>query len=167
MILSKRDLKANMETPYLVQRCEIRRPLVEGRISEALGLDYMGSAEFEFGAVPKSLRALQRDVDKIKLSVDPRITDNDRSLRVLHAFDEVEFEQYFKHLQTMRANKLRLKEATRFEAGREPSKYSVCDVWWDIENHVFWSFDKIFMNRITDCLVASWKYMDEQKAKKD
>ena len=156
-----------MKTPYLVQRCEIRRPLVEGRIGEALELDYMGSAEFEFGAIPKSLRALQHDVDKIKLSVDPRIVDNDRSLRILHTFDEVELEQYFKHLQTMRVNKLRLKEATRFEAGRESRPYGTTDVWWDIENHVFWSFDKIFMNRITDCLLASWKYMDEQKAKKD
>jgi hypothetical protein len=154
-----------MKTPYLVQRCEIRRPLVKGRISEALSLDYMGSAEFEFGAVPKSLRTLQAGVDRIKLTVDPRIKNGESSLRVLHMFTPQEFEQYFKYIEQMRANKLRLKESTRFEAGREPSKYSVCDVWWDIENDVFWSFDKIFMNRLPDCLVASWKYMDEQKAK--
>ena len=154
-----------MKTPYLVQRCEIRRPLVEGRISEALDLDYMGSAEFEFGALPKSLRALQARVDDIKLTVDNRITDNEKSLRVLHTFNESEFEEYFKFMLRMRGNDLRIKESSRFEAGREPSKYGITDVWWDIDNHVFWSFDKIFMNRITDCLVASWKYMDEQKAK--
>lgn len=44
-------------TPYLVQRGKIRHPLVEGRFSDAVNLDYMGSAEFEWGALPKSLRA--------------------------------------------------------------------------------------------------------------
>ena len=152
-----------MKTPYLVQRGEIKRPLGTGRFSEVVDLDYMGSAEFEFGALPKSLRALQARVGDIKLTVDNRITDNERSLRVLHTFNEVEFEEYFKFVLRMRGNDLRLKESTRFEAGRAPCKYDVCDIWWDIENHVFWSFDKIFMNRLGDSLVASWKYMDDAK----
>jgi hypothetical protein len=152
-----------IKTPYLIQRCEIRRPLTEGRFSQVANLDYMGSAEFEFGALPQSLRQLQANVDKIKLTVDNRILEGEKSLRVLHTFDEAEFEEYFQHLVAMRANKLRLKESSHFEAGRRPSKYHVTDLWWDIDNHVFWSFDKVFMNRLGDSLVASWKYMDEQK----
>jgi hypothetical protein len=64
-----------MHTPYLIQRGEIKRPLVEGRLSEAVNLDYMGSAEFEFGALPKSLRALQSMVDAISLTTEPRTAE--------------------------------------------------------------------------------------------
>lgn len=35
-----------MRTPYLVQRAAINRPLTEGRLSNVVNLDYMGSAEF-------------------------------------------------------------------------------------------------------------------------
>ena len=151
-----------MKTPYLVQRGEIRRPVAKNcRFSEAVELDYMGSAEFEFGALPKSLRELQTRVVDIKLTVDNRITENESSLRVLHTFSPEEFEEYFKFLLRMRGNDLRLKEATWFEAGRAPSRHTVCDLWWDIQNHVMWSFDKVFMNRLSDHLVESWKYMDE------
>jgi hypothetical protein len=150
-----------MKTPYLIQRATINRPLVKGRLSEAVDLDYMGSAEFEFGALPRSLRAMQAKVDSVKLTVDNRITDNERSLRVLHTFNETEFEEYFKFILRMRGDDLRLKECSRFEANRNWAADT--DLWWDIENHVFWSFDKIFMNRLGDCLVASWKYMDSPK----
>lgn len=154
-----------MKTPYLVQRGEIIRPLASNvTLSKAVSFDYMGSSEFEWGALPKSLRALQSNADNIKLSVDKRITENEKSLRVLHTFSDEEFEEYFKYILRMRKNDIRLKENSRF-APDSYSKYTVCDVWWDIENHVFWSFDKIFMNRLGDHLVTSWKYMDEQKAK--
>ena len=44
---------------WLVQRCKPKGVYQEGqRFSEAFYNDYMGSAEFEFGALPKSLRRL-------------------------------------------------------------------------------------------------------------
>jgi hypothetical protein len=150
------------QRPYLVQRGKIRRPLVDGRFSDAVNLDYMGSAEFEWGALPKSLRALQAQVDAIKITVDPRITENEKSVRVLHTFDEATFEEYFTYLLKMRADTHNMKELSHFEEGR--TKYHLeTDFWWDVDNHVMWSFDKVFMNRLGDVLVNSWKYMDEQK----
>lgn len=156
-----------MHTPYLIQRGTINRPLVEGRFSEAVNLDYMGSAEFEFGALPKSLRALQAKVDSISLTTEPRITDEGgASLRVLHTFTPDEYEEYVGHLLKLREGQLRTKESTWFDK-EHPKRFKTlrCDVWWDIDNHVMWTFDKVFAKRLGDHLAASWKYMDEQKGK--
>ncbi len=155
-----------MRTPYLIQRGKIRQPLVEDRFSKAVNLDYMGSAEFEFGALPKSLRALQTLVDQISVTVDPRITDTGggASLRVLHTFDGDGYEAYFEHLLAAREGRLRTKESTWFDKDHSKQFPSLrADVWWDIDNHVMWSFDKNFMKRLPDFLVASWKYMDAAK----
>ncbi len=63
---------------YLVQRGTINRPLsqyTDVRISEAIDLDYMGSSEFEFGALPKSLRAFEAEADALNSRVVPSVTD--------------------------------------------------------------------------------------------
>lgn len=155
-----------MRTPYLIQRGNIFHPLVDDRLSKAVNLDYMGSAEFEFGALPKSLRALQASIDRISLTTEPRILDGERSLRVLHTFSPDEYEQYLAHLLQLRAGKLHTKESTWFDVDH-PTRFKAlrCDFWWDIDNHVMWTFDKNFSKRLVDVLVASWKYMDEQKGK--
>lgn len=44
---------------YLVQRCTKKFKVYKNEtVSEAFSLDYMGSSEFEFGAIPKSIRKL-------------------------------------------------------------------------------------------------------------
>lgn len=150
--------------PFLIQRAEINRPLGKaGRVSEVLDLDYMGSTEFEWGATAKSLRALQAKVNDICMTVEPSITQDDKNLRVLHTFTADQYAEYLGYLKELRVGKRQTKECTRFEEGYEFTRYSKTDFWWDIENHVMWSFDKIFMNRLGDALVASWAYMDEQK----
>lgn len=158
-----------IRTPYLIQRAEISAPLAarDKRFSEAVELDYMGSAEFEFGALPKSLRALQQRINSISITVEPRITgEGGESLRVLHTFTPDEYEEYVVHLLSLREGKLRTKESTWFDAGHSTRFKSLrCDLWWDIDNHVMWTFNKNFSKRLGDHLVASWKYMDEQKGK--
>ena len=51
-----------MRTPYLIQRIDMRhkppRPGKKG-IDASFGFDYMGSSEFEWGALPKALKALR------------------------------------------------------------------------------------------------------------
>ena len=50
---------ADGPSPYLLQRGTIKPNSVAGaRLSDAVALGYMGSSEFEFGAMPKSLREL-------------------------------------------------------------------------------------------------------------
>ena len=156
-----------VHNPYLIQRATIHHPRREGRFSEAVSLDYMGSAEFEWGALPQSLRELQARVDAIKVTIEPRITgENGESLRVLHTFTDEEYEEYFGHLLNLREGKGQTKESTYFD--KDHSKHFKtlrCDLWWDLNNSVMFTFDKVFMKRLPDHLVASWKYMDEQKGK--
>lgn len=156
-----------MKTPYLVQRGEIKKPLLQGgnRLTHAVNMDYMGSSEFEYGALPRSLRALQAGV--LQKHLIPDITQGEHQLRVISLFDDQQMVEYTEYLKAMRAGQLHLKESSRFEADRQPSRFSVTDFWWDVENHVMWSFHKVAMNRLPEWLQSSWKYMDEQKALRD
>lgn len=46
-------------SPYLIQRGRIRKQVPpHARLSDAVGFDYMGASEFEYGALPDSLRVL-------------------------------------------------------------------------------------------------------------
>jgi hypothetical protein len=53
-----------LRKPYLIQRANIVKPLSPknqaGKVtlSKSVSFDYMGSSEFEFGALPKSLKRL-------------------------------------------------------------------------------------------------------------
>lgn len=159
-----------MRNPYLIQRAEIVRPIAEPteRISNAVRFEYMGSAEFEFGALPESLRAIRALGDKWNRRTVLEIKEGEASLRVYSAFTDEEFEEYKAHLLRLRDPKARpnTKESTYFEEGRKAaSKYIRTDFWWDLDNHVMFGFDKEFMNRLPSYLAASWRYMDEQKAK--
>jgi hypothetical protein len=167
-----------MKTPYLIQRAEINDSRTdEMRVSQAVRLDYMGSAEFEFGATAKSLRALEKafltrkpeDGDLMRVTDVAEITTKSRSgkqkpLKVLHCFTDEEFEQYIPYLHKMREGKLRAKENPRFEAAPQwPFTSNSINFWWDIENHVMWSFDHEVMRKLPLYLENSWKYMNEQK----
>lgn len=156
-----------IRTPYLIQRAEIKSPLEAGtaRLSEAVSFDYMGSAEFEFGALPKSFRALQSSMSNWKLVKIADITEGEAVLRVLHALSDEDFTTYVGYLKRMRGvgDSLRLKERSGFDL-KLKSSYDKANFWWDIENHVMFSFHKIFMNRLDEHLKSSFKYMDEKKA---
>lgn len=154
--------------PYLIQRAEIERPLAPktARMSAAVDFDYMGSAEFEFGALPKSFRRIEAVANDWKCRLVPEITEGESQLRVWSAFNDEQFEIYKSFLMRLRnpgKDRIHTKEATRFEAGREKSKYSNTDFWWDISNDAMFGFDKNFMNRVGDYVASSIAYMNEQK----
>jgi hypothetical protein len=162
-----KEFDMTVQIPYSIQRGVIKNPLADAtaRLSQAVSLEYMGSAEFEFefGALPRSLRAIESKLSDVKLTVVNDITDNERSLRVLHTFNDEDFAKYKTYLLRMRNEKLghlRTKEYVGFDPSYA-SKYNKTDFWWDVENNVMWSFHKPFMNRITDHLAASFKYMNE------
>lgn len=158
----------------LVQRGVIRRPLGDfrgARISEAIGMDYMGSAEFEWGALPKSIKAFENNIDRVKMTLIPLDLPGagDKMLRVLHMMDEEDLAQFTVNLQQLwymdDGAHRRLKESLQFsyKEHRYNGKPYDTDFWWDIENHAMWSFDKSFMNHLVENLAASIKYMREQR----
>lgn len=162
--------------PYLIQRGLINRPLTQFkgmRFSQTVDNDYMGSSEFEFGALPKSLRALQAGATTgLVLEIEKRILGGKKGkspLFVLHFMQASEYEEYLQHLINLRENSEKVHTKERHEFGKDFKSFRgvvSTDFWWDIDNHVMWTFDEEYARHyLRDALFASWAYMDEQKAK--
>jgi len=170
-----------MRNVYLVQRGTINTPLsIENRISQAVNMDDMGSAEFEFGALPKSLRAMQHAADKLTLRETNIFNVDGDNLQVLTSLSDEDFEQWCTQFQEACSNKRHLKKGLRIEnwfkaiqvpetlKGKSAKEYVDrhlryrSDFWWDIDNNLMASFNKDFMAQCKQNLESSWKYMDEQ-----
>lgn len=69
-----------LESVYLVQRLEERVPPQAGKgVDRYFSMDYMGSAEFEYGALPRALRAIRADPtypewEPVKIQAGPHET---------------------------------------------------------------------------------------------
>lgn len=152
-----------MKQPHLIQRGCIKTPLQPGsvRLSEAVEMDYMGSSYFEWGALPKSLRSMEGK--SLVLRKVPSIVDGERVLRVLSFLSDDDFKKYEEYLLLMRRDKIHLEEISGFEQGSDSYYSRNTDFWWDIENHVMWSFHKVFMNRVADQVRSSLRYMNAKR----
>jgi hypothetical protein len=163
----------NIRAPYLIQRAKIETPLAEPdtRLSKAVDMDYMGSSEFEWGALPQSFRRIESKADAWICRLVPEITEDDVPLRVWSALTDEEFEIYKGYLETMRKPISRepglyTKESVHFNVDYKPfSQHSVTNFWWDLDNDVMFGFKKEFMKRVGNYVASSLKYMNEQKGK--
>lgn len=160
---------SSIVNPYLIQRARINSPLAkEGeRLSNAVRFDYMGSAEFEFGALPKSFRRIQAKRSLLKMRKIESIKSGELSLRVLSTMNDEEFAEYTEILKTLRESdrKIRTKEMTYFNEDFKPFSSNDIfriDFWWDICNDAMFTFHKQFANRLITHVDASLAYMDEQ-----
>jgi hypothetical protein len=189
------DQDSNLLRPYYIQRATIRTPLADptANLTNAVKLDYMGSAEFEFGALPKSLRRLEAQQSTCQLRLVPELLDGETPLRVYSALSDRDFTSYVEFLLELRNSvsfSVRLKERSEFSLDerkpwgapavvstksenpavrrRKPQRpvyeRTFADFWWDIDNDVMWSFHKIFMNRLPEHLAASFVTMNTKPA---
>lgn len=149
-----------------MQRAGIPTPLADtnATLTNSLNLEYMGSAEFEFGVLPKSLRHLRsaHEQGNLVIRLVPDITQGESPLRVLSAFGNATFADYTKELHRLRYHNPITKENTYFQfdlhkrySGFSPST----EFWWDIDNDVMWSFNKRYMNRLVSYLENSFKVL--------
>ena len=147
--------------PWLIQRARIQKPFPDSKgttLSNSVCLDYMGSSEFEFGALPASLRRMREQ--ELKTRLVKGVTQGQSPLRVLSYLDDKLFYDYEQTLFNLRFGNLRLKEVSRFNHDYpDQDPLFKTDFWWDIENDVMWSFDKIYMNRLPDHLRKSFSVM--------
>jgi hypothetical protein len=175
-----------MKKPYLIQRCryEEKGNTDLGTITQEYHPDYMGSAEFEFGELPKSLRRMNENINDYKIS-DYTISGK----QVWFYTKETDIKEYICHLEDLIKNKYGiLKEVIRFPDYYNEQELKSFDerekkqqkrlknpkwknipwenVWWDIENDIIFSFDINAIVYWPICLKNSIKYMDEQKNKK-
>ena len=152
--------------PYLVQRGEIRKNprAAEGeKISSAIEFDYMGSSEFEWGALPASGKRMV--VRELKLSVFNDFKNSqEQSLRLLSSFSDEQVNTYLGYLRKMYDEEypadIHLKERTCFYKdyykGTRTTFLTKAEFWWDIQNDCIWSFDKKLMGNLKGHLEASY-----------
>ena len=150
---------------YLVQRLEGRQPTTSRNGVDALvSHDYMGSAEFEWGAVPKAWKALRAAVssgmffqfehpDLIMRGVDSQ----PKSVHVIMAQVGMgsEVSQVARDLEDLAAMKIHTKEWTDFEPIAEQSRNRTvrADAWLklcerDRDIPVFFTTDKRLFDRM-------------------
>lgn len=155
-----------MPLAYLVQSGKIRKPLNDYNmqpLKKRVAFNAMGSSEFEFGALNYSLMLLRvfnssQDVD-IRISkrvisrpcnsvIDNKPGEQTLNVWILHGFTEGVLDEYVANsIQAIFNNKAKLKQLTGFEYNAVKS-LAENDFFWDIENHVMWSTNKQFMNRL-------------------
>lgn len=141
------DKKIN---PYLIQRCLFeytnkRRNTIG--IDNILSFCYMGSSEYEWGALPDSLKEIRLRLEKY---VYFDITIRDRVITVFCLDDHKEF--MLDILTKLGRDEFQLKGRSFFDIfllddldeGKQHSYFNT-DCWWDIENHyLFWRKDEEF-----------------------
>lgn len=133
--------------PYLIQRGKFVDREYKTGIDSILQWDYMGSAEFEWGALPKSLKII-RDIKESCELFDVEYKGKMFTV-YCHKDHKGEIPTYFEKVETQH-----LKEFSGFDkVFVNPFNFSVPDFWWDIENHVMWwqknpEFEEKFKNQI-------------------
>lgn len=173
----------DLKQPRIIQLGKIRRPLgkyTHATLHQAIEMEYMGASEFEWGAPALSLRAIQAQFslyethkfEQVKVQKDGKVF----SCRVFANFDTFEERnQYEQWLLRIQAGTLLLQEHSGFD---KPEKYDWSspeekqaasrgdtmpfrtDFWWDLRNHIIFSFDKQFMGRLGNHLQNSFQFMD-------
>jgi hypothetical protein len=111
-----------MKKPYLIQRGSFRGPSIsnEAVISDAVSLEYMGSAEFEFGALPQSLRKMAengvKDPSTLTVRELPDIRDRSGRPMLVIGISESNVAQYQDFiLPFLGESPPRIKEDPQFE----------------------------------------------------
>lgn len=137
-----------MNNPYLIQSARFDNnssPSKTG-IDTILSFDYMGSAEFEFGALPASLKRVRTSIDDY---VQFQYSFNKYPTKLVTVFCKKEQQEHVGNiLEELAERKIQLKASCSihsFVKGEEKKSYFNSDFWWDIEQDwFFWKFTPEF-----------------------
>jgi hypothetical protein len=135
-------LEKKMTEFYLVQRMTRNtHPFEKDRgIDRHFSLDYMGSSEFEWGAVPKALKRMREN----KVEVSERQVDlHGKSHTVFFVSNPASADAKWASLQKWVDNGMRGKEWTKFDTMLEtPDDRWPTDAWWSLEDDVAWALSR-------------------------
>ena len=139
---------------YLVQRLGSKKlHRADQGFDGYFSLDYMGSSEFEWGAIPKALKAMREQrviVEPAKVYIDGR-----------------DHEVYFVGHKGVRNAGADMEAWARGDGHRRPfygkewtrfhevligqnGEFDRTDAWWDIENNVAWAVDPDVADKLVD-----------------
>lgn len=130
---------------YLLQRGNFEDRDYKKGIDSIVSFQYMGSSEFEWGALPESLSRIRDMIDQYIYMPVPM---GDKTIMVFCKKDRVD--EIKPYLISLANNDMHLKEYSDFNSYIKPSKYDNCrtNFWWDLENHLmFWVKDDKFTKK--------------------
>lgn len=156
-----------MRQPDLIQRMNLRNDIPKNpTLDQMYKMDYMGSAEFEFGALPSSLKEFTKRAESLEVTlVDPVVRDSSgQRLFILGTPENIK--EYMPYMKDLLLGKYRLKESLHFDhemvdgtITRKDTSWHRADAWWDIENHVIFTFGK----KNAESIVKAIKVVRENK----
>lgn len=131
-----------MKQPYLIQRGKFKS--VKGPVTGIdmlIDLDYMGSAEFEFGALLKSLKKMCKEADLFE--VYPTGFCRIDKLGLFIICKSVDKDTVMGYIEKLTLNMYRLKEISYLPEALVPERdYQRFDFWWDIDNQYMFCLGK-------------------------
>lgn len=143
--------------PYHIQRCESRTGEDFTGWDSAFRCDYMGAAEFEFGALARSLRRVVAQTYTMQDANPDRARDG----RVLYSVcgSAEDHNAVARFIPGLISRKMRTKEATYLaEMMGAGHRFETIDVWWDIDNDWFLALGEKAAKRVL-------KTIDRQRVK--
>jgi hypothetical protein len=140
---------------YLIQRGIFRDDLDENRkgIDKVLTFDNMGSSEFEWGALPKSLKAIREG------EYEGRVFKiGQRSIAAWMPSD-MDLEEFKRDLIKIGKGERIHKEFTAFKPFEREEDlddfHKKFQFWWDIDSHVMWWYqDRYKSKNVRDALIG-------------
>lgn len=181
-----------IRTPYLIQLANFKDKYDStGGVDNLLQFEYMGAAEFEFNALPKTLNRLIEKFSELEVTMNKSIVkENGQRLCVISTKED--YKEYIFYINGL-ANppkddvkysisvpikdpvkggreRRQLKESSHFyrnlkQNKNDHSKYGFYDVWWDIENDVIWTFGKENANKILKAIGNVKRRREEANSK--
>lgn len=151
-----------MKVPFLIQRCFVLPNDLRKAESLMTGgyvkLDYMGSSEFEWGAIPKFQRDVFSKITKLEVN---KISHN--GVQLWFASEKNEVKEYGEYLKQLIDDKIRLKEGSGLAKGNFREKETNC--WFDLTNNLFFARDEKTINNLFKTIPNSVRFMDSQNRK--
>ncbi|AYG47731.1 hypothetical protein DV532_25920 (plasmid) [Pseudomonas sp. Leaf58] len=156
-----------------------RRPGL--RFGEAFSLEYMGAAEYEFGAFARFLRTANDCRDHLVEAKAVIAYGDDQVICTVTCFYDPQTQSWAhieKQLTLLAQGKLHTKCGAHFpaadtrslapvkgrrKAAEHPPRPTTCG-WVEIGQNVFWTTSEITLAQYRDLLHASVEHMDAQKA---
>jgi hypothetical protein len=159
--------------PHLIQSFTLPTDRVnpKAKLGDMWHADYMGSAEYEFGAIPKAFRACLSHGGKIEwrqTSVTVRVSKGQKDLTMFTGFFDPNLSKTDYHIELVKMifgerDACRLKECVDFQkhVGFKDLHALRNRGFWDIDNQVFICFNEQLHKEITTGLMNSMAYLKE------
>lgn len=138
--------------PYLIQTARFKSNFGKPGIDKLLRFDYMGSSEFEFGALPAALNVIRTKIKEYRLHT---IIIEGKPISIFCKKKEFETIKIDVILLGI-GNTIKLKDSIDFYDYITESKglwKNKSDFYWDILNHfMFWKRDDILDQKIINAI---------------